>query len=203
MSRTVDARGQLCPRPLIMTKKALNEIQQGESLTILLDNNAARDNVVQFLRDNQQGVTVTQNGKEFELTVIKGQEQITQVQEDYCPLPTKNSKGAHIISICNNVMGQGPTELTNLLIQSLINTIKEITPLPNALVFYANGIFLTLKDSPALASLQELEKMGIKILVCGTCLEYFGKRQELAVGQISNMYAILETMSNASHIVTP
>lgn len=203
--KIIDARGELCPRPLIMTKKALGEMTKGENLTILVDNSAARENVERFLTDNGLSVKVEQKGKDYELMVAKTQAELLKPEaSEYCPVVThKNDKDHHVIAISNNHMGQGPEELTALLIQGFVNTIKEVSPLPTTIVFYTNGVFLTLEDSPVISSLRDLENRGVKILVCGTCLSYFEVKEKMAVGQVSNMYTILEVLSHATHVVTP
>lgn len=203
--KNVDARGELCPRPLIMTKKALATMKQGEILSVLVDNSAARENVERFIKDNGLSVHVQQIGKDYELQIAKTNNELIKTQvEEYCPVVThKHDRDDHVIAISNNQMGQGPQELTSLLIQGFINTIKEVSPHPRTIVFYTNGVFLTLDNSPVLASLRELENMGVRILVCGTCLNYFEVKEKLAVGQVSNMYTILEILSHASHVITP
>jgi len=203
--KIIDARGELCPRPLIKTKKAITELASDENFVILVDNSAACENVERFLSDNGFRVNLIQKENDFELHVSKSDQVINSVKgEEYCPVVThKHDKGEHVISIANNHMGQGPEELTALLIQGFVNTIKEVRPYPSAIVFYTNGVFLTLEDSPVLVSLRELESLGVKILVCGTCLNYFEVKEKMAVGKISNMLTILETISHASHVVTP
>jgi selenium metabolism protein YedF len=87
--------------------------------------------------------------------------------------------------------------------QLFINTLPDIDHKPGTMVFLNSSIFLTLKDSPVLESLKKLENSGVKILVCGTCLDFFGKQEELAVGIVSNMYTIMDLMSKASKVLYP
>ena len=100
-------------------------------------------------------------------------------------------------------MGRGSDELGEILVQALINIIEEVAPLPSHLVFYNSGIFLTCAGSPLIDALGRLEKKGVVILVCGTCVEHFDKKRDVRVGTISNMYTILETMTEAGHIIQP
>jgi selenium metabolism protein YedF len=87
--------------------------------------------------------------------------------------------------------------------KAFINTIKDVLPLPSALVFYNNGIHLTVEGSPVVEPLKELEARGISVLVCGTCLDYFNKKSLVRVGTVSNMFTILETLSKAHHVIEP
>ena len=109
----------------------------------------------------------------------------------------------HVIVVKSTLMGIGDDALGELLLKACINTIKEVTPLPGAIVFYNSGIFMALDDSPVIESLRELEKSGVKILVCGTCADFFQKKEQIHIGTISNMYTILETITNAGKVIEP
>jgi selenium metabolism protein YedF len=109
----------------------------------------------------------------------------------------------HVIAVTSNRMGHGPDSLGELLIRACINSIPEVTPLPETIVFYNSGIEFVLQGSPVLESLMELEKAGVTLLVCGTCVKHFNQKDNVAVGTVSNMYAILEALSRAHHVVSP
>ena len=100
-------------------------------------------------------------------------------------------------------MGTGPDELGSILIKAFVNTIKETKPLPKKIIFYNSGILLTAEGSPLIASLNELEKSGVAILVCGTCVNYFNKQNLIRAGIISNMYTILEALTEADKVIKP
>ena len=87
--------------------------------------------------------------------------------------------------------------------KALVNTIKEVTPLPTAIIFYNSGILLAIDGSPLIDGLKELESSGVSIMVCGTCVNYYDKKDLVKVGTISNMYTILETMSAAATVIKP
>lgn len=200
-TKNVDARGMVCPRPLIMTKTALLELGPGESMTVLIDNETSKQNVERFLQDNGAISSTTEKNGIYTLTVTKGEGPLSHPEaESYCS-PAKT--GPYIILFKNDKMGNGPDDLCGILIKTFINTIKEVSPLPAALVFYTNGIHLAVEGSSVLAPLKELEGRGVSILVCGTCLDYFNKRTDLRVGKASNMLTILETLAGAGHVVEP
>lgn len=199
--KTVDARGQACPKPLIAAKKALAEMPAGETLTILIDNPTSRQNVERFLRDNGMSPRWTEENGVFTLTVAKPAGELAKPDaESYC---RTDSRAGHVIVFASNRMGDGSDELGELLIKSLINIIAETSPLPSHIVFYNSGIFLAVEGSTLIDSLRELEKKGVRLLVCGTCLQYYGRTDSLRVGTISNMYEILQTMTDAGHVVKP
>ena len=201
--KIVDAKGKLCPMPLIMTKKALSEIKENELLKILIDNDTSVKNVTRFLDEHGMKVHIVKVGIVSELTVSKTGIIPESVQvEDYCKIENSNTSN-YIVAFQKNRLGDGAEELGNILIKAFINTLPETTLKPKSLIFLNSGIFLALKDSLVLDALKKLEQMGIEILVCGTCLDYYHKKQELEVGIISNMYDIIERLSQTGNIIYP
>ena len=100
-------------------------------------------------------------------------------------------------------MGLGDDELGNILMKGFINTIKEVHPLPKKILFYNKGVQITTVDSPVIDTLKELELLGLEILVCGTCADYFKIKDKIGCGIISNMYDITESLTRSSHIIAP
>ncbi len=200
--KTVDAKGLKCPMPLIMTKRALLEIDQDETLEILIDNDISVKNVSRFLEEHQMKVSTVKQGELYRLTVSKTGAITEQTRtEEYCEIAPVEASD-YLVSFQKNIKGDSD-ELGPRLMQLFINTLPDIDQKPGTLVFLNSSIFYTLKDSPVLEPLKKLEESGVKILVCGTCLDFFGKQEELAVGIISNMYEIMNLMSKASKVLYP
>lgn len=197
-----DARGQMCPKPLIMAKKALKD-PEGDEFILLIDNDTSKENVERFLADNQIQFNSTSTDGLHTLKVSKSGnlENLTNAEE-YCPLPSQN-KSSHVIAITSDKMGHGDDDLGKILIKGFINTIKEVAPIPSKIVFYNSGVNLALNNSPVLESLKELENSGVKILVCGTCADFYNVKDKVSVGIVSNMYDILETLTSAYKVVKP
>jgi selenium metabolism protein YedF len=201
--KTIDAKGKLCPTPLIMTKKALGEIAGEENLEVLIDNETSMKNVTRFLEDNGMKVLTEKRENVFHIFVNKtGEIPESNKVEDYCEVDLPKTSNL-VIAFQRNRLGDGAEELGTILIKAFINTLPEVTVKPKTLVFLNSGIFLAISDSPVLDSLKKLENNGTEILVCGTCLDYYQKKAELSVGRVSNMYDILERLSQASHVIYP
>jgi len=115
----------------------------------------------------------------------------------------KAPKGNHVILLKNDKMGFGPDELGAILIRGFLKAVKETEPLPAAVIFYNQGIHLAVAGSPVLEILKDLEALGVTLLICGTCLDYFEKKNSMMAGQVSNMFDITETLTRAAHIITP
>ena len=200
--KIVDCRGMACPKPLIRTKKALQELSIGQSVEILIDNETSKQNVERFLTDNGIDVSVTRDGPLFTLNATKKRlDPVAGDERAYC-LPTGSTK-PHVICFSSDTMGNGPAELGAILMKAFVNTIKEVKPLPSHCVFYNTGVNLVVEGSTLVEPFRLLSDKGVTMLACGTCLDYFKVKDKLRVGTASNMYTILETLSAASHVIKP
>ncbi|HOY30558.1 MAG TPA: sulfurtransferase-like selenium metabolism protein YedF [Bacteroidales bacterium] len=201
--KTIDAKGKQCPMPLIMAKKALEEIAVDETLEILIDNETSLKNVTRFLEDNGMKTIIQTLAGVFHLFVNKtGEFSKYSKSEDYCEISTAGTSD-YVIAFQRNFLGDGDPELGKILLKAFINTLPEIENKPSKLLFLNSGIFLTLKDAVVLDSLKKLESDGVEILVCGTCLDFYKKKDEVGVGMVSNMYDILNRLSMAGSVIYP
>jgi selenium metabolism protein YedF len=108
-----------------------------------------------------------------------------------------------IYVISSDSMGRGSDQLGWALLQTFVQTIKEVRPLPEKIVLYNSGVKLVATESGALEALRQLQAAGVEILACGTCLDFFQLKSAIQVGQISNMLEIMSTMAEADKIVSP
>lgn len=202
MAKEIDARGLDCPQPVLLTKKAL---ESENDLVVLVDNDIAVENVKRLGTNLGCTVTVEQpDTKTFRLNLSKS----GVPAGDACALAVEAAmapaaSGPLVVVIGENRMGRGSDELGYILIRSFIHTVLSLDPLPATMIFFNTGVKLTVKDSDVLDDLKELEAKGVKFLVCGTCVNFFDITKDVAVGTISNMYDIAETMSKAGRIVAP
>ena len=100
-------------------------------------------------------------------------------------------------------MGRGSDALGWGLLQTFIQTIKDVQPLPEKILLYNGGVKLVTVESGALKALQQLQEKGVEILVCGTCLDFFQLQSAIKVGDISNMYDIMNAMASADKLISP
>ena len=122
-------------------------------------------------------------------------------KENYpCEFPVHNNL---VYVISSDSMGSGSEELGWALLQTYITTIKEISPLPSHILMYNGGVKLVTREGKALEMLQDLEREGVIIWVCGTCLEFFKLEKKQKAGTITNMYDIMNTMATAGKLVSP
>ena len=100
-------------------------------------------------------------------------------------------------------MGSGNDELGKVLIKGFIFAVTQLDELPEQMLFYNGGAVLTCEGADTLEDLKNLEAQGVEILTCGTCLDYYGLKEKLQVGSVTNMYAIVEAMNRADKIICP
>ncbi len=197
--KEIDARGLECPKPVLLTKAEI-EKSSPDNLTVMVSNETAVGNVTRFAENSGYSVTTTKHADYFTLQLNK-----KGIAEQ--PLPSTQSKAMYTVNenivffITSNEFGQGQKELGELLMKSFLNTINEANMLPTTLIFVNSGIFLTTEGSPVIPALQEIEKKGVQIINCGTCLDFYKRKEKLQVGIISNMYTITETLMKATKVI--
>ena len=197
MEKYIDAKGLACPKPVILTKKELDALKEG-SVRTEVDNMVAKENLSKLASSMNFEYTVENLGEErFIVTILKGIEN-SSISGN---LEKKTDLESNVLVIQSDQMGKGSEELGKILMKSFIYTVKETKPYPKAILFYNAGVRLTCKDSDVLEDLIYLEKAGVDIISCGTCLDFYGIKEGLMVGSISNMYSIYETLKNGSNTV--
>ena len=196
MPKVVDCRGLSCPQPVIQTKQALEKTGK---VTIIVDNPAARDNVARFGKSQGGMVAIDEKKDGIYITIAKSKD---GKHREKTPATKAASTGPVVVVIPGDQMGRGEEELGHILIRSFLHALNEVSEGPDIMIFFNTGVKLTVKKSEVLEDLQALEKNGVEILICGTCLDYFNLKEKIAVGQVSNMYTIAETMLAAGRLVT-
>lgn len=188
LSNELDCRGLACPRPVIETKKALAALAS-DSLVVLVDNPVAKENVVKFATAERCGVSIESRDDQFAIRITK----LGGNTSDRQSAPALPSDGM-VWLITQDTLGHGSKELGSILMKSFFYTLTEQAA-PKKLLFINSGVMLTLADSPVLAHIQTLAERGTEVLSCGTCLDYYAVKDRLAVGGVTNMYTIIESLS--------
>jgi selenium metabolism protein YedF len=202
MPKTLDARGLACPAPVLMTKDAVEKENLAE-VAVLVDNEAARENVTRFLESRNFYVSAVPEGEDFKVSAQReGAGPSAALAADPSPrMPKTEGPQKIMIMMATDRMGVGDDELGKKLAISFIKTLKEMGPELWRLVLVNNGVKLTIDSSPVLEDLQAYEKEGLTILVCGTCLTYFDLLEAKKVGQTTNMLDIVTAMQLADKVI--
>ena len=175
MSVVVDALGKQCPIPVVMAKKALAELQTPDTLEILVDNEA----------DELSG----------DVRLV-----FQPAEETAC---ASDARGDLVVAVGSNCMGNGEEALGKTLMKGFLYAVSQLPTLPKTILFYNSGAYLTCAGSDSLEDLKFMEAQGVEVRTCGTCLDFYKLKETLAVGSITNMYAIAETLAAAGKVIKP
>jgi selenium metabolism protein YedF len=193
----IDCRGLACPQPVITTKQALDRIQEGE-LIVIVDNTVSCNNVERFAQSQGCSVDIKEEGSDFHLRIQKGKS--SRPSELY--QGEKKVKKV-VVYINSQLMGIGEEALGAILMRSFLKTLLDIETKPSRLILVNSGVRLSSEGSEVLETLQMLSEQGIEILSCRTCLDFYGLKEKVKVGKISNMYDIAQSLLEADHLVVP
>lgn len=198
MIREIDARGLACPAPVLQTKNVI-EKENPNIIKVMVDNEAAKQNVIRFLESQNFEVSVEQEGEAFHITGKReGQAIVPEVLMSEKP-ETEQKK--IMVMVATDRIGHGDDELGAKLMVSFLKTLKEMGDELWRLVFVNNGVKLTVAASDVLPVLKDLEVQGIHILVCGTCLTHFDLLDKKKVGETTNMLDIVTAMQLADKVI--
>jgi selenium metabolism protein YedF len=192
--KEIDCRGMACPQPVVTAKKALDE-SEGKEFILIVDNLAARDNVKRFAQSQEAMVDVEEKGNDFYLRIQK---------RSGCDLAGSAQQGEKVVVYINsNLLGVGEEALGRILMRAFLKVLLDLKPIPSKLIFINSGVRLTSEGSEILETLQALSGKGVEILSCGTCLDFYGLKEKLKVGIISNMYDIAQSLLEADRLIRP
>ncbi len=197
--KTVDCRGMDCPQPVLKTKEAL--VGSSSPLLIIVDSEASCSNVSRFAESQGAQVSVAQKGDDFHLIITPGHGAPATEEPAISCAPTSGKN--LVVYISSEGMGRGDEDLGSILMAAFLDTLSQFKGQISHAIFVNAGAKLAVAGSAVLEQIRQLEQLGAQVLVCGTCLNHFGIQDKLAVGSVSNMYAIIETLSKAGRIIQP
>ena len=204
----LDERGKQCPLPVIEAKKALEASAPGEKVEVVVDNEIAVQNLSKMADHKGLAVCSVKTGeREFLVTITAGEgngeaAEAPAAAEEVTCTPDGRRKGM-VVVLSSNQMGQGDEALGKLLMKGFVFALTQQDMLPETILLYNSGAFLSCEGSDNLEDLKTLEAQGVEILTCGTCLNHYGLAEKRQVGGVTNMYEIVEKMTKASVVVRP
>lgn len=191
--KRIDCRNMACPAPVVTTRKALEEAV-GETVEILVDAGAPRENVTRFA--TSRGFTVEEAEIEggFSLTIGTG-------GAGERGLSRKGGRGRIVHLITSDRFGDGPEDLGRLLMKNYLITLLDLERQPDQLLFLNTGVLLSTEGSESLEALEKLADLGVEILSCGVCLDFFHRREKLRAGGVTTMFTIANALMDAEKVI--
>ena len=201
---TVNAVGEQCPIPVVKATRALRAMTEPGVLEVLVDNEIAVQNLTRMASGHHlEARAEKRDGGVFAVTM--------EVREPMGDAPTEepeltcipDQRGSLVVAVDTDAMGRGSEELGKTLMKGFLFAVGQLPVPPRTMLFYNGGARLTVEGSDSLEDLKKLEEQGVEILTCGTCLNYYGLTEKLAVGAVTNMYTIVEKLAGAGKVVKP
>jgi selenium metabolism protein YedF len=186
----VDVRGLVCPQPVILTRNALEQARQ-DRITVVADSEADRDNIVKMASSLSCGVSVDRSGPDFyiEITRPEGLSVALELRESL------------LFLVASDSLGRGDEDLGRLLMKNFFHALAEQGGLGKVIILINSGVKLACTGSFALDSLFMLQQDGAEIFACDTCLDYFRLKGQLSVGQVTNMFTILDYLQKVARVI--
>ncbi|MEG1994304.1 MAG: sulfurtransferase-like selenium metabolism protein YedF [Oscillospiraceae bacterium] len=197
--KTIDAKGKACPLPVVMAKK---EIESGTTnFDIIVDNMIAVNNIEKLVKTKGAAMSHKEENGMFIVSISTSGENCEEC-EAILDQVAVTPKGHWTLFVSKEFMGSGDDILGKKLIDMFLYTLTQTDDLPENILFMNGGVKIPSNDEQAIEHLNILKDMGVRIVVCGTCLNFFGLENELKVGEISNMYEITDQMQKSPKVIT-
>lgn len=197
----VDTQGMVCPAPLIAVRKKIKEVAEGTSIKVIVDNDTSFSNLVNYLAElSITSSSETKDGLHF--LSFTTNSVAPKEGEILCPT-TPMADSGYVVVVKSEVMGDGDSELGTMLLRGYLNAVAESDKLPKAMVLYNSGVKCAIDGRDTQKALSQIEQLGVAIIICGTCVDYYNVKDQTTIGTISNMYKIAETLSKAGSVVYP
>jgi selenium metabolism protein YedF len=210
---TLDLRGKPCPEPVLATREALEDPEL-LTLSVLVDSEAAKENVLRLAESQGAKVTVeTPSPGQFMLVIRidragAGAAQPLQPPTTRAAMPAVGQPACQpacgpgtVVLIGSATIGVGEEELGRILMTSFLKTLTQAEPRPAAVILWHRGVHLACQGSELCAELGKLAGSGVEVLSCGTCLDYYRIKDKLAAGRVTNMLEIVTRLSTAHRVV--
>jgi selenium metabolism protein YedF len=203
MKFELDCRGLNCPAPVLKVRDAIEQ-EQPTSISVIVDNDAARQNVSRFLEHRHYQVSFYHQGADF-IVSASNSCAVPEVEVDAVGVsPNAALPGTKkiMVLVTSSNMGHGDDGLGDMLMFNFIKTLKEMGPELWRVVFVNSGVSFVSEGSEAVSVLQVLVSLGVEVTACGACLAYFHLLDKLQVGEVTNMLEIVTAMKQADSVVT-
>lgn len=202
--KTLDCQGMTCPQPLMACRRCI-ESEAPASLKVLVDDDAALENVSRYLAASGYKASSTKDGPTWIISATRsneaGDSSPAPVEDFPCPLPNENRTQRVVVFLSAETLGRGDDGLGGKLMANFLKTLPEMGQDLWRIVMVNGAVKMAAQDSPHLEALRTLESQGVSILVCGTCLEFFGLLDKRAVGQTTNMLDVVTSLQLASKVI--
>jgi selenium metabolism protein YedF len=197
----IDVRGLACPEPVIRVRRVIQEGSAG-TIAALVNDEVSAENIERMAGTLGWAVSREVHGDDIHLTLVRGDDVRIADRPAASPQTGTAPIGA-IVFVTSDVFGEGDRTLGAVLMRAFVKTLKDLDPVPGRAFFVNSGVRLTTLGSELIDDLRALEAGGMRILSCGTCLDYYHLKDSLQVGQATNMYEIASALLESDRVLRP
>ncbi len=201
----VNAIGDTCPIPVIKAKKAIEALTGADTVEVLVDNDFSVQNLLRMAHEigaKASAEKTAEGNFRVRMEIGDAASKLENIPED-CLVPAAGRKKRTVVAVTSKCMGSGDDTLGASLMKAFLFSLTQQETLPDTILFYNGGAYLTTEGSASLDDIKTLEAAGVEILTCGTCLNFYGLGEKLRVGGVTNMYAIAEKLLTADLVIRP
>lgn len=196
----IDCKGLACPMPVIKTKKYF-DLEDSKEALVIVDNEVAKNNILRLAKGINLNSSFIEEEGLYKIQLSRGEIKDVQASKINESLDNISVPSAPTILVATNLLGNGDDKLGETLMKVYINTLAESEILPENLMFINGGVKLTCTGSDVLDSLKSMQDKGVNIISCGACLDFYDLKDDLKVGEIGNMYQIIDLMNRSGNTI--
>ena len=196
----VNAVGDACPIPVVKATQALREVKEAGTVEVHVDNEIAVQNLTKLASSKNLKSFAEKKADKLFVVTITVDGLVNEDGNDGASCEA-DKRGNTVVAIASEHLGHGEAELGKILMKGFLFAVSQLEELPKTILFYNGGAKLTVEGSASLEDLKNMEAQGVEILTCGTCLDFYGLKDKLAVGSVTNMYTIVEKLANADKVI--
>ncbi|MEA5069706.1 MAG: sulfurtransferase-like selenium metabolism protein YedF, partial [Christensenellaceae bacterium] len=194
--------GQPGPMPVVNARRALAD-PDVDAVCVLVDNKIAGQNLEKMASQLGYACSFERRDGHYRVIVARDRDAAFApiAETSNQPKPARASAGATVL-IARDALGGGSEELGRLLMKGFIFSLTELDPPPREVIFINGGAHLTSEGANTLPDLMALVEKGARIYTCGTCLNYYGLMDHLAVGEVADMMRIAGMLNGAARLIS-
>lgn len=198
---TVNAMGDQCPIPVVKTQNAIFGLTEPGIVEVLVDHEIPVQNLTRMAAGKGLKAVGEKLGDGRYVVRIEVPRPVAMRQEEQAAVCRPDQRGDTVVAIASECMGHGDKELGAALMKGFIYALSQQEVLPRTILLYNGGAKLSVEGAVTLEDLKSMEAQGVEILTCGTCLNFYGLQDKLAVGSVTNMYTIVEKLMQAEKVI--
>ena len=205
MKKVLDVRTLECPKPILETQKALKD-PAVTTLEVIVGNKTSKENLKRFSETGGYQYELMEEVGDIYRFILEVKPSEGEAEQAANPAGQEVKLSGEDLErtylILSEELGKGEAELGKILMKGFLYTITQTAPLPKKILLLNSAVKQSTINSETVEHLKSMEEQGVEIFSCGTCLNFYNLADDLKVGQIGNMYDVVEGLNKSKNVVT-